>query len=540
MVDSTSAGLSSEIDTANGNVHLSSLLGPSMGDLITRACVVFSDSCAMQDQHRSISYEVLLDEIERCAYYLQSNGVGKGESVAQLSGNSISAFVVQAACYFLGANYIGLHSTGANKVHLRNLQSGKPEVVVVASDVFASSIEMFEDHGYVVLEYSRDRQPWLMPQYGGRVATISIANDGARLAFTGGTTGLPKPVRLPHRSLVVNTQIALSDLALPKYPKMFLSTPISHGAGAYIVPVLLRGGTVVLSDNFVPDKFAEMVQEGTVNCAFLVPTLIRRLIQVLGDRLGSLSSGLELIIYGAAAASPRDLETVLQSVGPVLQQVYGQTEAPNMVTTLRPEEHRVGDSRLRSIGRATEGASLKIIDSDGEEVVELGRVGELCVAGPLVMDGYVDERTGELFGVESGWLKTGDLAYFDERGYVFVTGRSKEMIITGGFNVYPVLIERVLDRLGTVESAVVVGVPDAYWGEKVVAVVSTSGLIDESVAKEAVLKELGAEWVPKHFVVVDEIPLTSLGKPDRTAALDLAAACLEVHSATDGTYRRQS
>lgn len=532
MTENTSVDLASGIDTANFNVHLSSFLGPSMGDLITRACVLFSANCAMQDSYRSVSYEELLDEIERCAHYLKLNGVKKADSVAQLSGNSISSFVVQAACYFLGASYIGLHSTGATNVHLQNLESGKPRAVVVANDFFSGSIEIFERRGYLVLDYSSKEQPWLMPEYDGRVTTASVSSDGARLAFTGGTTGVPKPVRLPHRSLVVNTQIALADLALPKEPRMQLSTPISHGAGAYIVPVLLRGGTIVLANSFDPDDFAGMVDQGRVNCAFLVPTLLRRLIQTLGIRLRSLSPGLELIIYGAASASPKDLETLLKTVGPVLQQVYGQTEAPNMVTTLRPNEHVVGDSRLRSIGRATEGVSLKIIDSDGNEIAELGEVGELCVAGPLVMDGYVDDSRGDLYGVESGWLKTGDLAYLDERGYVFVTGRSKEMIITGGFNVYPVLIERVLDRLEAVESAVVVGVPDAYWGEKVVGVVATSGLIDEDVAKEAVLRELGAEWVPKLFVVVDEIPLTSLGKPDRSAARDLASAYQEVQSTT--------
>ncbi|MDK7181425.1 AMP-binding protein [Corynebacterium riegelii] len=488
---------------------------PSMGTLAIRACRQYKDKIAFVDEEGQWSYSQLEDDIYRCSSFLRELGVEKGDVLAQLANNRFASFVIQITCYCMGVQYMGLHATASVEVHEQILNGARCNRVIINANDFPEAAEALATAGFDVFTVDSDTRPWKNGA-AHRVEVESNGDDGARMAFTGGTTGLPKPVVLPHRSLVTNTAVALAHLDWPEQPRMFLCTPISHGAGSYILPVLVQGGTVILANRLDAHQFIDDVVAGDINCTFLVPTLIRRLIDDAGNRMAEMRDKLQLLVYGAAPASVRDLDFILKECGQCLQQVYGQTEAPNMVTALSKEDHVIGSKLLHTIGRPTLFASVEIRDEQGNILTEPDTVGELYVGGPLVMDGYRNPETGELFGLESGWLPTGDLASIDEDGYVSIRGRSKEMIITGGFNVYPVQIERVLEKCEGVEEAVVVGVPDDYWGEKVTACI-VGELTESRISdmKGAVRESLGLEWVPKSFMQVDKIPQTALGKADR-------------------------
>ncbi|MGD9996405.1 MAG: AMP-binding protein [Ilumatobacteraceae bacterium] len=223
--------------------------------------------------------------------------------------------------------------------------------------------------------------------------------------------------------------------------------------------------------------------------------------------------GLQMLLYGAASITPSRLSQSIEVFGPVLNQSYGQTEAPNTITLLTADEHR--PRRLGSSGLPYAGVSVAILDEDGHPLPP-GEIGEICVRGPQVMTGYLDQPDATALALRDGWLWTGDRGHVDDEGYVYHAGRSKDMIISGGYNIYPGEIEAVLDAQPGVVQSVVIGVPDEHWGEAVKAlVVCRTGAVEEAALRAAVRHAKGSIHVPKSFEFVEALPLTPLGKPDR-------------------------
>jgi fatty-acyl-CoA synthase len=230
-------------------------------------------------------------------------------------------------------------------------------------------------------------------------------------------------------------------------------------------------------------------------------------------------SSLETVFYGASAMSPARLREAIHRIGPVFFQFYGQTEAPQTVFVLRKEEHDPDDlSRLASCGRPVPWLKVALLDDQGRQVPR-GEPGEICVRGPLVMKGYWNkpQQTAEAFA--GGWLHTGDIAREDEHGFYSIVDRKKDMIVSGGFNVFPREIEDVLSTHPAVAAAAVIGVPDQKWGEAVKAiVVLRAGMTASSDELAALVKERkGSHHAPKSVEFVDALPLTAVGKPDKKA-----------------------
>jgi fatty-acyl-CoA synthase len=246
------------------------------------------------------------------------------------------------------------------------------------------------------------------------------------------------------------------------------------------------------------------------------------MIYLLLDRAlkdGRRPRSLETIIYGAAPMSAARLKQGLEVFGPVFMQLYGQTEAPLCLTVLGREEHRLDRPELlNSCGRPVAGMQLALLDDEGRRVPE-GEPGEICVRGPIVMDGYLNRPDETAEALRFGWLHTGDIGRFDAEGYLYIVDRKKDMIISGGFNVYPREIEALLDRHPAVLQSAVVGVPDPKWGEAVTAVVVRRP--DQEVTAQQLIEHVkavqGSVSAPKSVVFVDSLPLTPLGKPDKKA-----------------------
>jgi fatty-acyl-CoA synthase len=285
-----------------------------------------------------------------------------------------------------------------------------------------------------------------------------------------------------------------------------------------VVPCWIHGGTVVLQSGFEPERFLTAIEEHHITTTFAVPSMVYTLLDDPAVGRHDTSS-LTNVVYGAAPMSPARLAEAYERFGPVFVQLYGQAEAPACVTALRKEDHDPARPELlASCGQVLPGVTVELHDDDDHEV-PLGEVGEICVRSPLVAEGYWKrpELTAETF--RNDWLHTGDLARADEAGFLSIVDRKKDMIITGGMNVFPTEIEQVLTAHDAVARAAVLGAPDDRWGESVLAlVVLRPGQTVSPEELQALVRERkGPVFTPKVVEFVDSIPLTPIGKPDKKA-----------------------
>ena len=305
---------------------------------------------------------------------------------------------------------------------------------------------------------------------------------------------------------------------MPHYPRYLAASPITHAAVLALLPTLVRGGTVILQQGFEPSAYLSAIAEHQVNYAFAVPTMIYELLRHLETADYDVSS-LETLAYGAAPISPTRLVEARKRLGPVLLQGYAQTESAGVMMTLRQHEHDgAALERLSgSCGRPAVGFVCAVLDSAGQELPD-GEIGEICTRSPGVMSGYWKQPELTEQALAGGWLHTGDMGYRDENGYYYLVDRLKDMVISGGFNVYPKEVEDVLTSHPAVIAAAVIGVPHPKWGEEVTAyVVPRSGDVDVTELIALVRERKGPHSAPKAVHVVDDLPKTSVGKIDKKA-----------------------
>jgi acyl-CoA synthetase (AMP-forming)/AMP-acid ligase II len=345
-------------------------------------------------------------------------------------------------------------------------------------------------------------------------------DDAIMVSPTGGTTGAPKGVVNTHRS--AQTFCAQFMIACPyeadNPPVNLAAAPMTHTAGLLSLPCTARGGTVVVITKPDPGLMLAMIPKHRVTELFLPPTVIYRLLDVPGLKESDDFSSLRYFMYGAAPMSVEKLKQAIDVFGPVMTGGYGQTEAPASISYLQPSEHFIdgrlaSNERLSSVGRPNPLIHVEIMDDAGQ-ILAQGRTGEICVRGDLVMKGYykAPDKTAET--IVGGWLHTGDIGHLDMEGYLHITDRKKDMIITGGFNVYPSEVEQVIWSHPAVQDCAVIGVPDAKWGEAVKAVVELNA--DQSVTADeltALCKDkLGSVKTPKSVDFVASLPRSPAGK----------------------------
>ncbi|HCT75474.1 MAG TPA: acyl-CoA synthetase [Micromonosporaceae bacterium] len=337
------------------------------------------------------------------------------------------------------------------------------------------------------------------------------------LTYTGGTTGKPKGVIGTASAMITMTQIQLAEWEWPSELRFLVCTPLSHAGAAFFVPTLMKGGALYVLLKFDAGDVLKTIEEQRITATMLVPSMLYALLDHPDSRTRDLSS-LKTVYYGASAINPVRLKEAIERFGPIFAQFYGQTEAPMAISYLRTDEH--DDKRLSSCGRPSAFLRTALLGED-DQPVAVGEPGEICVSGPLLAGGYwrLPEATAETF--RDGWLRTGDVAREDEDGYWFIVDRTKDMIVTGGFNVYPREIEDVIAEHPSVAQVGVIGVPDEKWGEAVTAVVVLRDTVNvDEFASEiqlAVRERKGSVQVPKRVIVTDALPLTGLGKPDKKA-----------------------
>ena len=343
------------------------------------------------------------------------------------------------------------------------------------------------------------------------------ADDVAMIAGTGGTTGKPKGVLLTGRNIETMTALTLMSYPFDGRPVYLALAPLTHAAGVLCFPIMTLGGEIVIMP--APDltEFLSLVGRHQVTHAFLPPTLIYLLLDHPGLAAADLTS-LQCLWYGAAPMSPARLEQAIGAIGPVMGQLFGQTEAPMMISTLAPEDHLHADGtlareRFASAGRPTPLVTVAIMDDRGK-LLPAGERGEIVVRGPLVMAGYYQDPAATAEASRHGWHHTGDIGYLDPGNYLYIVDRAKDMIITGGFNVYSAEVEQALLAHPAVLDCAVIGLPDDKWGERVTAIIQPhpgQDVTDQDI-RAFVKARLGSVKTPKQVEMWPDLPRSRLGK----------------------------
>jgi fatty-acyl-CoA synthase len=490
--------------------------GGCFGDLILDAIARHGGRLAVVDGDRRLTYRELGARIARALAILETLGLGPGDTVAQLSANSSDLWAVMAAAYIGGYRSVTLHPFGGRDDQAFILADCGAKLLI-ANAAHAGRAASLVCDGLAVLGHEAGGALagfWDVPAAETALPRVAsgAAEDIVRIAYTGGTTGRAKGVLLSNRAMTANATMALAAIPFPSAPRFLCPAPVSHGAGSIVVPTLSLGGTVILQRGFDPALFCAAAAAFDANLTWLVPTMITAL---LDSPAAGFPASFETVIWSGAPMTPDRVRQAIDRFGPVLVQCYGQSEAPNTIMLLTGEEQA---RHPAAVGRPFPGIAVALLDDDGEPVAA-GQPGEICVRGPLVMSGYLNMAEATATAFAGGWLHTGDVGVVDPDGLYRIVDRKKDMIITGGFNVYPREIEDVIAAQKGVAAVAVIGVPDAHWGEAVTAIVvpRAGGAPDPEMLIAAVRAAKGPIHVPKAFDFVDALPLTPLGKPDKRA-----------------------
>ncbi len=500
----------------------------NVGLLVTRAARVAPDRLAIAYGKDELTYRQLDERVNRLANALRDLGIAKGDRVSIVQRNCPQYLETLFACFKAGACAVPIN----NRLHPKELAyiiGHSESKAVVYSEEFGEVIAGMRDELACVERYVCLSQPgpgaldYGTVIAGGdpREATVEVAPDDLGWMFyTSGTTGRPKGAMLTHRNLIAMTMNYFADVyPLEREDVMFHAAPLSHGSGLWSLVAFAKGAThaILRADRFDPEAVFQTIQERRCTCAFLVPTQVNILLNSPALPRYDLSS-LKCLSYGGSPMYLEDLKRALQVFGPVLVQVYGQGESPMTISYLRKEDHVVGgtpdqEKRLLSAGIARSDVEVRVVD-DQDRDVPPGTMGEIIVRGDVVMPGYWRNPEATAESLRGGWLHTGDVGTMDENGYIYLMDRMKDLIISGGSNIYPREIEEVLLKHPAVYEAAVFGVPDPKWGESVKAVVSLRPGMRATESELITLCEenLASYKKPRTVDFVDALPKSGIGK----------------------------
>jgi fatty-acyl-CoA synthase len=496
---------------------------PVVCEQTLRALARYPSRTAFSWPGGSLTYAGATELIGRLQKVFSQLGLQPGARVATLSANRADSWCSGVAAQLARLSITSLHPLGSLDDQLFQLEDSEAQVLVVDAETFrdrggdlaarASGLTAVFTLGPA--NYGVDLLQAIDAAGTATARCFAGPDDLSTLSYTGGTTGKSKGALRYHREISGFAHAILADFEIPDHPSYLAVAPISHVAGTKVLPTLMRGGTVHMLKGFDPEAVLKTIERERINFTLFVPTMIYVLLDHPALDRTDLSS-LQLLLYGASAMSPSRLIEGIERIGPVFSQLYGQTEC-YPVSVLRKKDHDPRTPGLfLSCGFPIAACQVKILDNDDREVAT-GEAGEICVRAPHVMAEYWKrpEQTAET--LKNGWLHTGDIARTDERGYMFILDRKKDMIVSGGFNIFPREIEDVLTQHADVAMCAVVGVPDDKWGEAVTAIVvareGTRPDADELI--NLVKAKKGSAHAPKHIQFVRELPMTGVGKVDK-------------------------
>ncbi|MEU1862562.1 acyl-CoA synthetase [Streptomyces gardneri] len=510
----------------------------NLGRYIRRTAGHQPDAEAVVCGPTRLTYAELDDHSDRLAAALRGRGLGRGDRVATLAANRAELVVTEVALYKAGLTRAPINARlGATEVaHL--LRESEARVLLTDAAHLETARAAVPGTGVrTVVGY--DGPSDLGPGYaqilaeaegrGGAEGEAPVdveceEDDAAVLHFTSGSTGKLKAAvqTYGNRLALLRKSVMSADTRIGPGCRQILAGPVTHASGMPLMGIFFAGGCAIVLPRWDPEEFLATVERERATHAFVVPTMVNTVLALPGARDHDLSS-LRQLIYGAAPMSPRRIREAWDLFGPVLSQGYGCGETTSGVLFLSTEDHRRAiegedEELLLSCGRPLAEADVRIVDDTGAPVAD-GEVGEIVVRGPDVVPGYHNEPELTAESFRDGWFHTGDLARRRSDGYVFIVDRKKDMIISGGFNIYAVEVESVLHQHPAVFEAAVVGVPDERWGEAVKAVVvpRAGAVLDEAGLIDFCAEHLARMKKPRSVDVVAALPHNPNGKIDRRA-----------------------
>jgi long-chain acyl-CoA synthetase len=489
-----------------------------------------ADRPAIVEADRTTRYAELYDRVDRLSAALHALGLRKGDACLALLGNEAEAIECELAALQSGLAWVTLNArlTWAevrgvvvtcqprvivcNGAGLETVRRGLethgleavPTVIATGSGASAGS-------GTVAVPYAYE--DLLAAQPPRRPDVVIGPEDVARLRYTSGTTGSAKAAVLPHRVYEAGLDNLIAELPpLSPEDRTLHVAPLTHGSGGLVYPMLWAGGQNVLLTRFDADEVLLAIEQHRITTLFTVPTILSRLLAARTFGARDLSS-LRALIYGGAPMPEAQLLAAVARVGHALLHIYGMTEAPWPITTLKQAEHTLESPHLRSIGKPTTVCELRLVDAAGR-VLGDGEIGEIQIRGRNVMSGYYQDEAATRAVLRDGWLSSGDLAVRDAEGYYTIVDRKKDVIISGGFNVYAKEVEMALCEHPAILEAAVVGLPHADYGELVAAwIVPAPGAVLTATEVDRFARgRLSGYKCPRRIEVVSDLPKNASGK----------------------------
>ncbi|MES2186859.1 MAG: long-chain fatty acid--CoA ligase [Pseudomonadota bacterium] len=501
----------------------------NQGRFITRSARYWPDRPAVLFRDQAISYRQLDERSSRLANALVALGARKGDRIAIQSYNRPELVELECALYKAGLVKVALNARLSPAEMLETMNNAQAKIMLVGPVHLPDVVRLRAELPGVETFIAIDAQQQGFLDYEALLAGASpvspdvemAADDLAVLHFTSGSTGkLKAAVQTVGNRLASLRKVIMGRMRAKPGDVLALVGPITHASGMFMQPFLFQGGTILLHERFDAEAFLASVEKHRVTACFLVPTMINMVLAHPRVRDYDLSS-LRDVTYGSAPIAPSRIKEAWSVFGPVLSQGYGAGETTGGLVILTAEDHRIAieegrEELLLSCGRAFGESQLRLVDDAGHEVPQ-GEIGEIVIQGPDVFAGYWREPAITADTLKDGWLHTGDLARMDPQGYISIVDRKKEMIISGGFNVYPSEIEQVLYRHPAIYETCVLGVPDATWGEAIKAVVvlreGHAAQADELIAH---CREFLADFKkPRSVDFVAELPKNANGKLSR-------------------------
>lgn len=499
---------------------------------ITAAIVPDREALIFEEQR--LTFEQLGDRVNRLANALSELGVEAGDRIATMQVNTSAMVETCFAAAKLDAVYLPLNFRVKNDELGFMLTDATPTVLLAGSRYLDMADGLRSDDSSVKIYVSLDdsRENW--HDYEGLIAggspeeRFGTADDDdlAVLMFTAGTTGTPKGVMLTHNSF---SSYILANVEPPdpdEEEKNLLTVPLYHIAGLQAVMAAVYGGrTLIIHRQFDPVAWMEAVQSEGADRAMMVPTMLKQLLD--NERFSEFDlSSMKVITYGAA---PMPLEVIKRAMknmpGTRFINAFGQTETASTITMLAPDDHDIPDDlpeaeverrmkRLTSIGKPLPDVEVRIVDEEANEV-PVGESGEIVARGDRLMKGYWGREEATRDTMRGGWLYTGDLGYFDEEGYIFLSGRAKDFIKRAGEMIAPEEVEQTLMSHPAIDDAAVIGIQDDDWGERVRAVCVLKAGVEEPPESEVIeycRQRLSSYKKPESIVWTDELPRNPMGK----------------------------
>jgi acyl-CoA synthetase (AMP-forming)/AMP-acid ligase II len=501
----------------------------NIGKLLTKSARTFPNNLAIVHGSRRFTYAQFNARANRLANALCKLGVEQGDNVALLQYNYPEMLESMFACFKAGCGAVPINWRLHPKEFAFIIDHSEAKAVILSPEFNESIVDIRgrikkAQHLITLAGAEGERLDYesIVSAESEEFADAEVQDDVlAWLFYTSGTTGMPKGAMLSHRNLLAMTMNFYADICPGFGPDdvVLHAAPLSHGSGLYALPNIGKAAANIIleSQSFDPDLIFKAIQDYRVTNMFAAPTMIKLMVESPAvDRYDH--SSLKALNYGGAPMLAEDQKEAMTKLGPCLVQLYGQGESPMTITYLPHRDHVLDGTqeqmkRLSSAGFPRTDVEVKIFDPDDRELAP-GEAGEIVTRSDLVMKGYWrnPEATAEM--LKNGWLHTGDVGYMDECGYLFIMDRSKDMIISGGENIYPREIEEVLIRHPAVREVAVVGVPDPQWGEAVKAVVSLvkgiSATGDELIA--FCKGHIASYKKPKSVDFVDKLPKNNYGK----------------------------